>query len=217
MRLFLSSQDLGDYGQKAAKLAGSNRRAAYIKNAQDDKPPEERNFSTPEKKKMFLEAGFDYFEEIDLRDYFGQPDNLLNKLSKFGSLWGAGGNVFVLRRAFAASGLDNILINLLKEDKILYGGWSAGAMIMSPDLKGADWTEEDRPHLIPRGYDQKQKVIWDGLNQVPFYIAPHFGNPIFEHGPQAMIDYYESRNLPHKVLKDGQVIVVDGDKTEFLK
>lgn len=216
MRLFLSSQDLGNYADVAAKMAGKNKRAAYIKNSQDDLPSEQRNFSTPEKKKMFEAAGFE-FEELDLRDYFGKPDKLLNKLSNFGSLWSAGGNVFVLRRAFTASGLDKILISLLKENKILYGGWSAGAMIMTPDLKGADWSEEDRPHIIPKGYDQNQKVIWKGLGLVPFYIAPHFGNPKFGEGPQKMIDYYKKNKLPHYVLQDGQVIVIDGNKEEFLK
>ena len=58
MRLFLSSQDFGNYPDVAAKMAGSNKKAAYIKNAQDDLPPQERNFSTPEKKKMFESAGF---------------------------------------------------------------------------------------------------------------------------------------------------------------
>src|SRR3989344_8117667 len=120
MRLFLSSQDFGDYPEVAAKLAGRNRKAAYVKNAQDDKP-DERDLTTPEKKKMFEAVGFE-FEEIDLRDYFGKPDKLLNKLSNYGSFWSSGGNVFILRRAFAASSLDKILTNLLKDDKILYGG-----------------------------------------------------------------------------------------------
>lgn len=216
MRLFLSSQDLGKYPQVAAKMAGKNKKALYIKNAQDDLPPEQRNFSTPEKKKMFEAVGFE-FEEIDLRDYFGKPDKLLNKLSNYGSFWSAGGNVFVLRRAFAASSLDKILTNLLKDDKILYGGWSAGAMIMTPELAGADWSEEDRPHIIPKGYNKNQKAIWKGLNLVPFHIVPHFGNVKFGEGPQRMIDYYEKHKLPHYVLQDGQVIVVNGDKEKFLK
>lgn len=216
MRLFLSSQDLGKYPGVAAKMAGKNKRAAYIKNSQDDLPPEQRNFSTPEKKRMFEAAGFD-FEELDLRDYFGKPDRLLSKLSNYGSFWSAGGNVYVLRRAFAASGLDKVLVDLLKEDKILYGGWSAGAMIMTPNLRGADWSEEDRPHIIPIGYDRDQRAIWKGLNQVPFYIVPHFGNPTFGEGPQSMIDYYKSHKLPHRVLKDGQVVIVNGDEVKFLK
>src|SRR3989344_8790705 len=118
---FLLSQDFGNYPEVAAKKAGKNKKALYIKNAQDNLPPEERNFSTPEKKKMFEAAGFE-FEEIDLRDYFGKPEELLNLLSNFGSFWSSGGNVFVLRRAYAASGLDKILVNLLKDDKIIYGG-----------------------------------------------------------------------------------------------
>ncbi|HET7827592.1 MAG TPA: Type 1 glutamine amidotransferase-like domain-containing protein [Candidatus Saccharimonadales bacterium] len=217
MRLFLSSQDLGNYGKVAAKLAGNNKRAAFIKNAQDFKSLQERNFSTPDKKTMFLEAGFDYFEEIDLRSYFGESAKLLNKLSNFGSIWCAGGNTFILRRAMKASGLDEILKQLLADDKALYGGWSAGAMIMSPSLQGADWGEEDRPDLIPEGYDQHQRSIWEGLNQVSFYIVPHVGNPEFGNGPQKTIDYFESHNLPYKILRDGQVIVVDGEKVEFLK
>jgi len=215
MRLFLSSQDLGSYGEVATRLAGHNKKAAYLKNAQDDLPAEERNWSTPEKIKMFAKFGLE-LEEIDLRDYFGKADKLLNKLSNYGSLWSSGGNAFVLRRAFAASGLDKILTRLLKEDKILYGGWSAGAIVMTPDMHGNHWTEEDRPSIIPGGYPDS-KVIWEGLNQVPFCIVPHYGNPDFGDGPQKMLDYFKSHNQPYKILKDGQVIIVDGEKTEFLK
>ena len=157
MRLFLSSQDLGRHADIAAKMAGKNKKALYIKNAQDNLPPEERNFSTPEKKKMFEAAGFE-FEEIDLRDYFGKSKKLTEKLLPFGSIWSAGGNPFILRRAMQASGLDKILIDLLKNDKILYGGWSAGAMIMTPDLKGPNWSEEDRSNIIPEGTAIRRSV-----------------------------------------------------------
>ncbi len=64
------------------------------------------------------------------------------------------------------SGLDKILVELLKKDKILYGGWSAGAMIMAPDLRGPDWSEEDKPDVVPAGYDAK--AIWQGLNLIRF-------------------------------------------------
>ncbi len=214
MRLFLSSQDLGNYADIAARMAGKNKHALYIKNAQDDLPPEQRNWSTPEKKKMFESAGFT-FEEIDLRDFFGKTEKLAEKLSTAGSFWSSGGNVFILRRAMQASGLDKILKKLLKEDKILYGGWSAGAMVMIPDIRGSDWGEEDRPSVVPKGYDPK--VIWQGLAQVPFYLVPHYKNEKFGDGPEITIKYYKSRKLPHYVLEDGQVVVVDGGKVELLK
>lgn len=214
MRLFLSSQDFGNYPDVAAMLAGKNKRAAFIKNAQDDSPAAERNFSTEEKKNMFEQTGFE-FEEIDLRDYFGKADKLKEKISSFGSIWSAGGNVFILRRAFASSGLDKILIDLLGKDRILYGGWSAGAMIMAPDLKGPDWSEGDRPTIVPEGYESK--IIWQRLNLVPFYIVPHFGSARHGDSPQELANYYKSNKLRHYVLEDGQVVVVNGDKTEFLK
>ena len=214
MRLFLSSQDLGNYPGVARKLAGSNNKALFIKNAQDDKPAKIRNFSNPEKKAMFEQAGFE-FEMMDLRDYFGKPKQLEKKLATAGSFWSSGGNTFVLRRAMKASGLDSILKKLLKEDKILYGGWSAGAMIMAPDLKGPLWSDEDRPNIVPKGYDIR--VIWEGLKLVPFYIVPHFGSEIHGDSPPRLADYYKSKNLRHYVLKDGQVVVVNGNKEEFLK
>lgn len=214
MRLFLSSQDFGNHAYVAARMAGPNKKALYIKNAQDDKPPEERNFSNTEKKKMFEAAGFE-FEMIDLRDYFGKPDKLLNKLSNYGSFWSSGGNTFILRRAFATSGLDKVLIDLLKEDKIMYGGWSAGAMVMTPDLKGPDWSDEDRADIVPEGYDPKP--IYEGLGLVDFYIVPHMGSPLHGDSPQELRDYYKEHKLPHYVLSDGQVVIVDGSKTEVLK
>lgn len=212
MRLFLSSQDFGNYPEIAVKLVGKNKKAAYIKNAQDDKP-DERDVGTPEKKLMFEGAGFE-FEEIDLRDYFGKSKKLAEKLSPFGSIWSAGGNPFILRRAMQASGLDKILIELLSEDKILYGGWSAGAMIMAPDLKGTDNWEGDSPDTIPKGYDPV--VIWEGLDRVPFYIVPHYKSARHGEEPEKLIEYYKGHELAHYVLKDGQVAIVDGDKTEFL-
>ncbi len=214
MRLFLSSQDFGNYADIARRMAGRNNKAIFIKNAQDFKPEAERNSSNTEKKKMFEAAGFE-FEMIDLRDYFGKPKELESKIKNAGSFWSSGGNTFVLRRAFAQSGLDKILIRLLKKDLIMYGGWSAGAMIVAPDLNGHAWGREDMPSVVPKDYDPKP--IFDGLNLVNFYMVPHLGNPLHGKNPDIAIEYYESHNLPKYVLSDGQVIIVDGKQTEFLK
>ena len=55
MRLFLSSQDFGNYPQVVSDLVGNNKKAAFIKNAHDDLPVAERNFSLPEKKRMLTD------------------------------------------------------------------------------------------------------------------------------------------------------------------
>lgn len=211
----MSSQDLGEYAERALRLCGSNHRMAFIKNAQDGKQADERNLNTPVKREMFLRAGFTDFEEIDLRDYFGRKDKLKKKLEPFGSVWCAGGNVYILRRAMKASGFDDIIRERLGDDTVLYGGWSAGAMVMAPDLKGPLWSEEGEPSTVPEGYEGK--IIWDGLNLIDFYIVPHYGNEIHGQGPQKYAEYYESKGLDHYILEDGQAVVVDGDKTELLK
>src|SRR3989344_9255619 len=194
MRLFLSSQDLGNYPEVAARLAGKNKRAAYIKNAQDDSPLQERNFSTPEKKKMFEAAGL-HLEEIDLRDYFGSPEKLEAKLSTFGSIWSAGGNTFILRRAMKASGLDKILKKLLKEDKILYGGWSAGACVTAPSLHGIEYGDRPQPDVVPKNYPVR-KTIWEGLNLVPFMIVPHCKSDWLGKEPDRLIRYSKKQKIP---------------------
>jgi dipeptidase E len=215
MRLFLSSQDLGKHADLAARMAGENKRAAYVRNSQDHLPPEERNRSTSEKKKMFEQAGFE-FEEVDLRNYFGKTTGLEKKLEGFGSIWCAGGNTFVLRRALAASGLDSLLIKWLKEDKIFYGGWSAGSCVAAHSLKGAeigDWPNSD---IVPEKYPVKE-TIWEGLGLVPFMIVPHCDQDWYKGEAKQTITYFKKYKLPYKALNDGEVVIVDGDKTETLK
>jgi dipeptidase E len=215
MRLFLSSQDLGTYPEVASKLAGSNKKAAFIKNAQDDKPAEERNFTTPEKKKMFEALGLQ-LEEIDLRDYFGRQKELAEKISGFGSIWSAGGNTFILRRAMQASGLDVILKELLEKNKILYGGWSAGACVAAPSLHGIEYGDRPQPEAVPDSYPSKE-IIWEGLNLVPYMVVPHCKSDWWGKEADECIKYLESHNIQYKPLEDGQVMVVDGGKTKFLQ
>ncbi len=200
----------------AVELAGSNKKVAFIKNAQDDKPFSERNFSTPEKKKMFEVAGFEDFEEIDLRNYFGNPELLREKLSPFGSVWCAGGNTFILRRAMAASGLDDILVERLKKDEILYGGWSAGACIAAPSLHGIEHGDRPYPDVVPENYPDK-KTNWEGLGLISFMIVPHYESDWFKQESDDSIAYMKKHKISYKVLKDGQVITIDNDKETLSK
>ncbi len=214
MRLFLSSQDFGKYPQVASELAGNNKKAAFIKNAQDDSPAAERNFSLPEKQRMFEAVGFD-FEEIDLRKYFGKQVELRDKLAGFGSVWCAGGNTFILRRAMKASGLDEILRQLLHEDKIVYGGWSAGACIAAPTLHGVENGDRPEPDAVPVNYPITE-TIWEGLGLVEFMVVPHYKSDWFGTEAGLMMQYCIDHKLRYKPLEDGQVVVVNGDKVEVL-
>lgn len=212
MRLFLSSQDFGIYPEVLVDLVGSNKKVAFINNAKDDLSDYERREATKERQLDFERLGFD-FTEIDLRKYFKEKRKLLNLLSDFGLVWCAGGNTFVLRRALTTSGLDKVLAKMVKDNKIAYGGSSAGAIIATPSLRGTE--HGDDPNSVPGGYSKK--IIWDGLNFVPFYIVPHYKSDWFGAEAEVMADYMQKHELPFYALMDGQVVTVDGDKTELMK
>ncbi len=213
MRLFLSSQNLGNYPQVFLALLGENKKLAYSQNAKDDWAPEDRRAKTEEHRQQFKAAGFE-FTELDLRDYFGKTEALKDFLQDFGGIWLSGGNTFALRIAMQKSGLDKFLLDWVKQDKIAFGGSSAGSIIATPSLEGADWeTDIDNAKKM---YGE-EALIWDGLGLVDYYFVPHIGSGWFAEQAERMAKLLQEKKLPFKKLTDGQAIVIDGDKEEFLK
>ena len=66
--------------------------------------------------------------------------------------------------------MDEILKELLLNDALAYGGYSAGIDLLTPSLHGSE--EVDDPNAIPEGY--QSEIIWDGLNLLPYSVAPHY-------------------------------------------
>ena len=159
--------------------------------------------------KSDLEALCCEVRRLDLRDYFGKKtDELKSILLQTDLLWVRGGNVFLLMRAMKQSGLDKMLIELLHEDALVYGGNSAGACAVTPTLHGIELCD-DKDLILP-GYDTE--IVWEGLNVIPYSIAPHYKS---DHPETIMIDavvaYFEAHVMPFKTLQDGQAIVINGD------
>ena len=192
-------------------MVGDNKRVLFIDNAKDYYAPEERRAHVLEKQQEFEEAGFEFFE-LDLRNYFGSPDNLKPLVEAAPFIWVFGGNTFVLRRAFAYSGFDTLLQNALKSTDMVYGGSSAGSIIMTKTLHGTE--HGDDPYSVPNGY--KEEIIWDGLGLVYPQLVPHYKSEYSGDEAQAMVDYFEHTGMKYETLKDGEVYIVDGDKEEKL-
>lgn len=214
MRLFLSSENLGNYPEAFLKMVGG-RKLAIIENAKDELNEEERKTKVQGHLNQLSTQGFDT-EEIDLRDYFGKPKKLLDLLSNFGGVFAFGGNTFILRRAMAVSGFDKAIKKLLTENKIVYGGSSAGSCVAAKSLKGIEIGDRPQPDVVPSSYPMK-KIIWEGLGLVPFMIVPHCKSGWWGKEADLNIGYLKEHNLPYRALKDGQVIVINGDREEFLK
>lgn len=137
MRLYLSSYKMGNKPEEMLPVFGDNKRTAIIANAQDSKPVESRTERVQQEIESLTALGLQP-EELDLRDYFGKTAELAHKLNDYGYIWVRGGNVFLLRRAYKQSGFDSLIIELLKKDKVAYGGFSAGVCVLTPSLRGIE-------------------------------------------------------------------------------
>jgi dipeptidase E len=209
MRLFLSSYRFGNYADALLTLVGDEAEVTVITNAKDDKDKTERLQSVKELFADFKEIGIKP-HEVDLRNYFKDSEGLREALSKYGFVWVAGGNTFVLRRALKLSGADKILVKLVYADEVVYGGESAGAIIATPTLLGVEFGDD--PFVVPKGYTDEDVV--DGLHFVPYAIVPHYDSAW--EGQDRMVDVLEEADVPYKTLTDTQVIVAVGAEEETL-
>ena len=205
MRLYLSSYRLGNKPEELLRLLKGKESTALILNAMDFVSTEDRAADLGRETERLKSIGLEP-TEVDLRQYFGKPDDLKEELAGFDLLWVRGGNAFVLRRAFRQSGLDRLLPELLEKDTLVYGGYSAGNTILVPNLAGTELVDD--PNLVPKGYDPE--IIWEGLGIMPYEVVPHYKS---DHPESADIDisvqYLIDHHMPFIALRDGQVIIVD--------
>lgn len=180
---------------------------AVIQNAQDC-------WTDPLKRRAGLEREFSDLRalglapiELDLRTFFGRRAQLERELTRFSYCWVCGGNSFVLRRAFHLSGLDVILQRLAQEEDCLgYGGYSAGACVMTPTLEGIHLADD--PTSNPDGYSGE--AIWKGLALYPYCIAPHFRSDHHEtHLIERSVEYFLEKKIPFVALRDGEAVTFD--------
>lgn len=204
MRLYLSSKRLGADPSKLRELISPHKlHAGVILNAGDTVQPEQREARFARVASRFDEIGITT-EEIDLRNYFGERKISEADLLQFGLIWVQGGNIFILRRAYEQSGFDKCIVNLLNNDQIAYGGESAGAVILGNTLEGLD--EVDDRDILPEGY--KLKLPETGLGIIDYTIVPHFQSDHPEsQSVIKLLTYLEAHNMPHKILRDGEVII----------
>jgi dipeptidase E len=211
MRLYLSSYRVGDRAGALLALLGNGRRGALIENALDNVSSAARELFRAEvydPVAEFSSLGI-ALSRIDLRDYFGRPQALAARLRAFDLVWVAGGNGFVLRRAMRASGFDEAIVPLVEDDAILYGGFSSGAAVAAPSLRGLELMDD--PEEIPDGYPSE--VVWEGLGLIDHMIVPHYRSEHPEsRAAERTVRLLCGRGARYRALRDGEAVVWTEDR-----
>lgn len=207
MRLYLSSFRLGVCPERLVDLARGGKRVAVIANAIDIYAPEERTEGVELEMTALSELGLQP-EEFDLRRYFGGKQ-VIAELQRYDIVWVRGGDVFTLRHALAESGADQALVQLLREDALVYGGYSAGPCVLGPTLRGLERVDDPACLKTLHGAEP----VWTGLGVLDYCVVPHVDSP--EHPGTAacgrLAQHYRETATPHRTLRDGEVLIVDGE------
>jgi dipeptidase E len=205
VRLYLSSFRVGSCPERLVDLAHGGTRLAVIANAMDFAAAEVRREAVGLEFAALSALGF-AAAEVDLRET-GASD----ALADYDVLWLRGGNTFVLRAALARSGADTAICRLLDEDRLVYAGYSAGTCVLAPSLRGLEAV--DPPDAPTATYGEPP--VWDGLGVLAHAVVPHVDSPNHPESEACsrVAEQYRANGVPHVALRDGQVLVVDGDAT----
>ncbi|MCL2468787.1 MAG: peptidase E [Alphaproteobacteria bacterium] len=205
MKLYLSSFKLGDRVDylKAWQHAHNNK-IAVIPNAIDyrDDPDgiEERILANIND---LTNIGFDAVK-LDLKDYFGKQKELEDYLKAFSACYVSGGNTYVLRRAMALSGFDELLKNKMNNRDFLYAGYSAGICVLADKLDGI--SVMDVPEADPYNYGS---IIHEGVGLLDFMPIPHYQSDHFETElADKAVEYCKQHGIIYKTMQDGDVIII---------
>jgi dipeptidase E len=207
MKFYLSSYKIGNQPEKLVALFSDNKKIGYIPNALDftKADPERRRKHIERDMQELIDLGFQV-ELLDLKNYFGKENTLIEKLRGLGGVFISGGNTFILRQAMRLCGLDTILKEYKNREDFVYAGYSAAGCVLSPSLKGYAIVDDatDLPYA-----DQKE-TLWEGLGMIDYAFLPHFNSNHLESEDVAReVQYCKDNNISYKTLRDGEALIIE--------
>ena len=219
MRLFLASQDLGNFPEVLEELVGDKKRALVIGNTRDYYQDEKRIKDSLEKTFVNLEKIGIQSQRLDLRDYFGKPEELAKYVETYdpGLIFSIGGNVYCLATAMHESGMDKIIQQGLASDKFVYGGYSAGSMITLGDLSPYEIRKTSEENSFYNLSERAEKTYnlppyMSGLGIIDEYIIPHMDREDHIETMKQRIKNIEKIGAKTILLNDADVYIVNGDE-----
>ena len=204
MKLYLSSYRLGNDTSFLQNWINQNsNEIIVIPNAVDVFDDSERKTAGIIDKCKDLESLGFKTEILDLRNYFGKPEELNDFLKDKKAFYAIGGNAFVLNRAMKLSGFDNYLLSKVDDNSVLYSGFSAGICVLAENLDGLGLV--DNPEIDPYNCNlttMNGVGILDYL-PVPHYKSNHPESPAIDD----VVEYLNRKGLNYRTLQDGDAII----------
>lgn len=207
MKLYLASKHV-QFPDELAALVGKDPELANVKlvaNAFDNYPVDRREMHVANLLASLKVPGWNP-SMLDLREYFGKSEALQAELVNTDLLWISGGNVFYLRYVLKQCGLDDLLAQLIGSGMV-YGGDSAGAAILGPDLHGFELLDDA---------SEAPEVLYDGLGITPFMILPHWGNERYADEIANCRKILEVHNSEIVAISDEQACIVNDSQRQIL-
>jgi len=180
-----------------------NPAVAVVPNAWDTYPPERKAVEVEKAVKLFEAAGFTT-SLLDLTK--ANKESVEGTLKAQDVVWVMGGNTFYLNFYIHQSGFDDVVKDLVNQG-LVYGGESAGAVIIGTTLHGIEHVDD--PKDAP-------EVVWAGLSLQPYGIVPHWGwgkyQPVLEKAKETMKDFTKV-----VTLNNDQALVINDDQITTVK
>jgi dipeptidase E len=206
--LYLSSTGLGTRPAALRELV-PGRRIGLVVNALDAESRRGRRSGRRIEERQLQAIGFEPVE-IDLRRYAGSPragrsDDLARALSGLSAVWVSGGNTFVLLQAMQRSAFGDAVRARLDRGGFVYAGYSAGACVAGPDVRGVELMDD----ISASGLRADRDDDVAGLGLADFRVVPHWrSGHALSPSAELLADHLAAAALPHRCLSDGQVVVV---------
>lgn len=203
MKLFLASSFDKTASLFKQRVPESARRVIFVANAAD---PCEEKWWVDLDRDAFKKLGFEVIE-TDLRQF--DEKSFKQRLGDADILHFCGGAVFYLLSLLKQKGLEELIIDYVKNDKIIYTGTSAGSIIPSPALDLYKYDTEE-------GKFYKNEAEAKGLGLVNFVILPHCNNPDMTENNKNVVEHAHKYSAPLLLLHDNQAVWVENGKLELL-
>jgi dipeptidase E len=139
---------------------------------------------------------------LDLHNFVDDQAGVTKALRAVTGLWVRGGNTFVLNHALQSAGASLAIRAALNRDDLVYGGESAGAIVLSADLRPVALVDD--PDAVTTLY--REDPSFEGLGIVRHVIIPHFSPSGASPGVDVVVKYCRDHHLQYHTIQDGAVL-----------